>query len=103
MMDRRRFLKSLAAVAGITVIPSLGIKLPQYAEPIKWIVEEHNYSFTLAVAGQWGTGSAMVRHAVQIDMFTAMNFGMDKKKSIAYCKQMLRQWYCERHGLRKAA
>ena len=97
-MDRRSFLKSLAAITGVSVVPDITFAFPMHAEPAKWIVEYNVYEDLLQVAAQWGNGSSLLRHAVSIPM----RDGVDQGQAIAYCKQAIRQWYVNRQ-LRKAA
>ena len=98
-MNRRSFLKTLCAVAGIAVVPSLGTALPRIAEPVKWIVEEFDCGYSFGVGASWPNG---VHHAVAM-MGYGHTSGKEREKSIAYCKQALRQWYLEKHTLKKAA
>ena len=96
LITRRSFLKSLAALAGISAVPSLGVLLPANTEPVKWIVEENDYNNILGVSARWANG---LRNAVMV------NWPADEHREFAIesCKQALRQWYVERGTLKKVA
>lgn len=98
-MNRRSFLKLLVAASGASMVPALGKMLPLVPEPL-WRVEEMDFGFQLGVAGQWNVGGKIIRHAVVMP-FPEWRWG--KQRAVEYAKQALRQWYLERHALRKAA
>ena len=88
-MTRRIFLKTIAALAGIAAVPALGhvVNVP---EPV-WVVNNFDLDYSTGVAAKWPDGT---RHAVAM-----YGIGKPSKKEISYCKQALRQWYKEKHGL----
>jgi hypothetical protein len=90
-MSRRTFLKTLAAAAAVTVVPDLGLAIPQSEEPVKWVVEYENYGTSLGVAGFWQRGSEKLWHAVRIDWI----LDIPERDAIELCKQAIRQWYVE--------
>ena len=91
-MNRRTFLKAACAVAGTGAVPALSFKFQANNEPVKWLIEEEDYSFSLAIGAEWRQGTSTIRHAIAVAM---PNTKYDLAKVIESCKQALRQWYAE--------
>jgi hypothetical protein len=98
-MTRRTFLKSLAALAGVSVVPAIGVSLPGVQEPVKWTIDEFDWGYSFGVGAKWENGA---RHAVAC-YGVGHTKGKERDVLVEHCKQALRQWYYERHIQRKVA
>ena len=92
-IDRRKFLKSLAATLAIPFVPEIGEAIAGAKEPSRWIVERTNYDTWLCVAAEWRDGDKILRHAVRIEDYDVFRKG--EKIAVEYSKQALREWYAE--------
>lgn len=90
-VTRRTFLKLLAAAAGVSVVPAVGVMLPMVPEPIEWVIDKFEFDTQLAVGAKWANG---VRRAVILPKVVGQQHSVH---DVNLGKQALRQWYLERH------
>lgn len=92
-MNRRAFIQSLAASAGLAAVPSFA-GISAVHEPIEFIVRRMNHDSVTAVAAKWmNPHGVLVRKAVRFDDAAAEAAGFSGDEMLSAARDVLRAWY----------